>query len=559
MTTELEGARLDGAGTWDVLEESPFPVIVTDAAGLVVDASASALAALPGLRRAASLGDCAPAWLAVADRAGVASAAGEVGDGYLRAQATGWAGGRRAWWLTDETRYETTRLALARERDRTDFLVEASNQLLSSLNVDKCTATTAVLAARYLADSSIVVAPTAGRRLPITRATAEGVVTRETVSRDPGEVPGLSEALQGFPPVPSRWIDPASAPDWLIPRGQSEIGSLMVTPLPGNGVAAGALVLLRRPGREQFTEDEERFARLFAARAGAALGAARLFQEQASVARTLVQELLPPRLGRMDGVEFAAAYRPSRDDHRIGGDFYDFHPANDLDPRALIVLGDVCGKGIEAAVLTGKIRTSLHTLRTVQSDHVAVLGLLNSALLSSAHTRFATMVLASVRAEGGQVELTLTCAGHPAPMIVRADGTVHPAPAHGTLIGALADVRFTSCSVTLAPGEACLLYSDGITEVRGGPLGTEMFGVERLTATLAECAGLPAEAIVERVQMLAIEWAGRAPHDDMALVAICAPLDQAISADADASADAGRGIGSGGWFAAMPGGRQETG
>lgn len=525
MRTQHDEVEAGGTDVWDVLEASPFPVIVTDGNGVVVETSASAAAALPGLRRRATLAEAAPAWLAAADTAGRADAVGPVGSVFMRAHATAWAGDRLAWWLTDETDHENARSALARERDRTAFLVEASNQLLSSLNVDKCMVTTATLAARYLADSSIVVAPSSGRRLPITRATARGAVSREVVVQDPGDVPGLTEALQGFPPVPSRWIDPSTVPDWLIPRGQNEIGSLMVTPLPGNGVGAGALILLRRPGREQFTEDEERFARLFATRAGAALGAARLFQEQSAVARALVEELLPPRLGRMEGVEFAAAYRPSRDDQRIGGDFYDFHPPNELDPRALIVLGDVCGKGIEAAVLTGKIRTSIHALRTVRAEHGAMLELLNSALLNSSHTRFATMVLASVQPELRRVEVTLTCAGHPAPLIVRTDGSVRTAQTRGTLIGAVPTVQSTSCTVALGPGDACLLYSDGITEARGGPLGTEMFGVERLSEVLGECAGLPAEAIVERIQMLAVEWAGRGPHDDMALVAICVPND----------------------------------
>lgn len=98
--------------------------------------------------------------------------------------------------------------------------------------------------------------------------TRDGEPVRRQVGVEPDLVPGLPEALQGFPPVPSRWIDPAAAPAWIVPEGFGTVGSIVVTPLPGHGVPAGALVLLRGAGQTPFTENEEVFARLFAARAG---------------------------------------------------------------------------------------------------------------------------------------------------------------------------------------------------------------------------------------------------------------------------------------------------
>ncbi len=102
-----------------------------------------------------------------------------------------------------------------------------------------------------------------------------------------------------------------------------------MTPLPGHGVPAGALVLLRRNASGAFSSEEEVFARIFAARAGAAMSAARLYAEQSSLAHTLMQDLMPPVLRRVAGVEFAGGYRPSKNNERIGGDFYDVHPAAD--------------------------------------------------------------------------------------------------------------------------------------------------------------------------------------------------------------------------------------
>jgi serine phosphatase RsbU (regulator of sigma subunit) len=144
-----------------------------------------------------------------------------------------------------------------------------------------------------------------------------------------------------------------------------------------------------------------------------------------------------------------------------------------------VVLGDVCGKGLEAATLTGKIRNTLQALTPLAADHQAVLELLNGAMLSTEHARFATLVLASVTNRDGEVALRLTSAGHLPPLVIRDGGRVEQADT-GTLIGALPNIAAQSFETSLAPGETCVLYTDGVTEARGGPLGGYMFGEERL-------------------------------------------------------------------------------
>ncbi|MFE2755936.1 PP2C family protein-serine/threonine phosphatase [Actinosynnema sp. NPDC059335] len=379
----------------------------------------------------------------------------------------------------------------------------------------------AELAASHLADAAWVVAPGSRGDHPVTRCVRGGDVAYERVSIDPEGVSGLAEALRGFPPVPSRWIEPSSAPSWLVPEGFGEVGSILVTPLPGQGVPAGALVLLRRHGQAEFGEDEEVLARLFAARAGSAISAARMFAQQVSITDTLVGELLPPTLHHVDGVEFAGRYRPALDTERVGGDFYDVHPVPG--GETLAVLGDVCGKGLEAAVMTGKVRTTLRALLPLADDHLRVLGLLNDALRKPHHTRFVTLVLASVTRVGDDVRVRVTSGGHPPPLVVRTTGEVHEAPTRGTLIGVLPDIDAVTAEVVLAPGETCLLYTDGITEAVGGPLGGEVFGEERLHRVLAACAGMPADAVAEHVHMVASQWVGAGGHDDVAVLAITAP------------------------------------
>jgi serine phosphatase RsbU (regulator of sigma subunit) len=503
---------------------APLPVVVADRDGVITDLNDRWRDVLPAATAGALLADTAPAWLAHAHAVlstgqDLVEATGSLGERTVVAHPERLAGGAVAWWLVDTTAEERLRL----ERQRTEFLATASTALLASLNPGRCMEVTARLAATHLADAAVVLAPGRMGWYPTVFCARGGQPAHERRAVDPTTVPGLAEALQGFPPPPSRWIDPAAAPDWLVPDDFGAVGALVVTPLPGHGVPAGALVLLRRSRQAAFSEDEELFARLFAARAGVAMSAAHVYAEQSSITEVLLRDLRPPTLREVDGVEFAGRYRAALDTDQVGGDFYDVHPAAEENGETLAVLGDVCGKGLEAAVLTGKIRTTMRALLPMASDHQVLVRLLNDALVNNDDTRFATLVLASVLRDGAGVRLRLTSAGHPPPLIVRRDGRVEEADTRGTLIGVLPRVRSRTATATLSAGETCLLYTDGITEARGGPRGKEMFGEDRLKAVLTECGGLPAEAVAERVQMLAMQWAGRRTHDDMAVLAITAP------------------------------------
>ncbi|GHI84929.1 hypothetical protein Sxan_22930 [Streptomyces xanthophaeus] len=520
--------------------EAPYPVLVADDRAVVTVVNDAAGLVFPHARPGVSMAEAAPEWLSAAHADVAASALrrleagqtvqGPVGKRVFEAHPIAQGDGMVAWWLVDDTDHRLARKALHMEKERTAFLTQASNLLLSSLNLERCMDVTAQMAAEHLADAALVIAPSHGRVLPVVSCLRSGAPTTTTLAADPSMVPGLREALQGFPPVPSRWIDPAAAPDWLLPEGFGTVGSIVITPLPGHGVPAGALVLLRRSGHAAFTEGEEVFARLFAARAGAAMSAARLYAEQASITEILMRELLPPTLHQVSGVDYAGGYRPSKSHERVGGDFYDVHPAPVEGDASLVVLGDVCGKGLQAAVMTGKIRNTMHALLPMADDHHRMLSLLNTSLLNTENARFATMVLASAARTGSSVELRLTSAGHPAPLILRSDGRVEEVSTRGTLVGVLPSLSTETARVTLAAGDACFLYTDGISEARGGPLGDVMFGEERLKGVLSECAGMPAEAVVERVQMLASQWLGDGDHDDMAVVVISAPRTNHLSA-----------------------------
>jgi serine phosphatase RsbU (regulator of sigma subunit) len=429
-----------------------------------------------------------------------------------------------AWFLRDHTEATEHAAALEVERSRTAFLAEAGRRLSASLNLRRCTRTTAELAVSHLADAAIVVSAVSGGqcswvRLSPGHAPEEGTLAERMLA----EVPGLAEALDGFPPIPSRWLDPAHAPGWLFPADLGPVGALLVIPLPGNAETAGALILARTGTHAVFTPEDEILARIFAARAGAALAAATLYQEQVATTAVLQADLLPPELPQPDGFELAASYQAARDSMRIGGDFYDVlgPPAGGDD--LVIALGDVCGTGPEAAVLTGKVRQTLRALRLVGVAPEDMLTVLNQALLESGarRQRFVTLVVGSVqRVEHGRVRLRFASGGHPPPLVLRHGGTVDEVPTKGTLIGVLPRTVVRPATVELSPGELCLLYSDGLTEARGGPSGDEQFGEDRLRRHLAECAGMPATVAVERLRQLVSDWVHGGPRDDIAILAV---------------------------------------
>ena len=485
----------------------------------------AALALAPGLRPGTSVSDAPIAALAEAIAAGRQTFTGTSDGRSLRGDRRDLGDEHYGWYLQDVT-------PLEEERARTAFLAEAGRRLAASLNHRRALRTTAELAVAHLADAAVVVLPAVRRRSDWVRLIKSGTVDEGSLREGMlGEVPGLIEALGGFPPIPSRWLDAGQAPEWLLPAGFGPIGALLVTPLPGNAQPAGALILARRGQHASFSDDDEMLARIFAARAGAAISAALLYREQVDTTAVLQSDLLPPELPQPDGVELAGSYQAAREALRVGGDFYDVFKPTPRSAETVIALGDVCGKGPEAAVLTGKVRQTLRALRLVEVPPAEMLGVLNQALLESGRQhRFVTLVVGSVvRTDHGRVRLTLASGGHPPPLVLRADGSVEEVPTSGTLIGVVPQTTVHPADVELAPGELCLLYSDGLTEARGGPSGNEQYGEKRLWDALASCRGMPAEAAVQRVRQLVSDWVRGGVGDDIAMLAVRAPSRTPLS------------------------------
>jgi integral membrane sensor domain MASE1 len=234
------------------------------------------------------------------------------------------------------------------------------------------------------------------------------------------------------------------------------------------------------------------------------------------IAHTLQTSLLPSALPAIPGIETAARFRPAHDGLEVGGDFYDVFPTGS--GSWAIVVGDVCGKGPEAAAVTALARYTLRAVAALEHSPSRILTRLNEALLRQGPAaEFCTAAYVRIDQETGGTRLTMCSAGHPLPLFLRAGGTAEPVGRHGLLLGLEADPGLTDVTVALGPGDALMLYTDGLTDAYA-PDGTLDAG--DLAAVLASCAGRPAPEIADRVQRAALYDDTRRPRDDVALVVV---------------------------------------
>ncbi len=232
-------------------------------------------------------------------------------------------------------------------------------------------------------------------------------------------------------------------------------------------------------------------------RAALAYDNARLYAERAQVARTLRRSLMPAALPAVPGLELESYFRPLEAGSEVGGDFYDVFADRD---GCWLVVGDVCGKGAEAAVITSFLRHTTAAYAREGSAPAAVLARVNEAMLEQDFEgRFATAILARLDYDSGGAVLTLAGAGHPAALLTRAGGATEELGAGGTLLGIFPNATVSETTTTLGVGDSLTLYTDGLSEAQAPSrmLSThEMIGAlqssspESPRATIAALLGL---------------------------------------------------------------------
>ncbi len=290
--------------------------------------------------------------------------------------------------------------------------------------------------------------------------------------------------------------------------------SAIVVPLIARRHVLGALSLLRLEGARPYDENDLVLGQELARRAALALDNARLYESTRHLALTLQQSLLPHAFPRIPGVNLSGFYRPAAEGQDVGGDFYDAFSIEE--GRFAFSIGDVCGKGPQAAALTALARYTIRALG--DRDPASILERLNDAVMRDRETlpeRYLTAVVATSSARNDEMDLEVAAAGHPPPLVRRADGTVEQVQATGLMIGVRDGVRYSSTRLTLSPGDAMVLYTDGLTDARAP--GT-IVSDQELKELLNRGQGLDAEQLASFLQESVT--GDDPPRDDIALLVV---------------------------------------
>jgi serine phosphatase RsbU (regulator of sigma subunit) len=454
--------------------------------------------------------------------------------------------GRLLWTLVKASEFENEqgrRLAVnvledlteAKERERhARFLSHASEVLTSSLDYEKTLRRVAELAVPGLADWCSVDVLEQGkiRQLAVAHADPEMVAyARELRTRFPPSIDDpsgvgavLRTGTRQFHPIVSEELLAANVHDEerLRIARELQMRSVMIVPMCSRQrEVLGAITFVAVAAAGAYDQHALAFAEEFAALAASAIENARLYQERKETAETLQRSLLPARLPSIPGWRLATLYEPAGSGV-IGGDFFDVFLT---DGGFTVVIGDVTGKGIEAATLTALARHSLRASALLGLSPASSLALLNRLLLDETELSLATVAVARARSSSAGVVMTLACAGHPLPLRHRYGAPPQELGEVGMLLGFRAADGWSEQQVRLEAGDTVLFYTDGVTDTpgRSGRLGEQ--GLQHMLS------GAPREPedLVQALRLALEEFrVGDAP-DDVAILAAQLVADRAGS------------------------------
>ena len=237
-----------------------------------------------------------------------------------------------------------------------------------------------------------------------------------------------------------------------------------------------------------------------------------------ALARTLQASFLPPVIRPIPGLDVAGAYRPAGDGSEVGGDFYDVFETER--GTWAVVIGDVCGKGASAAVVTALARYTVRAEALRAPFPSAVLSRLHAALLREQPDHCCTALFVVLEPAADGVGVAVSAGGHPLPLVGRGDGTFEAVGRSGTMLGLLEQPALHDVRTVLRPGDVMVLYTDGVTEARRDG---EFFDEERLRATVASTAAGEAQHVADSIVTAAVEFQDGDASDDIAVVAVKVP------------------------------------
>lgn len=404
---------------------------------------------------------------------------------------------------------------------RSEFLAEAARVLSSSLDYEETLRNVAALAVPDIADwCAVDLFDSEDRRVQVAIAhvdptkleMAERLRAYQPTQLDPDR--GLGKVLRtGEPELV------ADIPDELLAEAAADakhlellravgLRSALVVPMKVRGRTIGAISMVAAESERRFGVEDVDFAGHIADRAALAVENARLYTERSHIAETLQQSLLPDSLPTIQGWEATALYRPSGPESEVGGDFYDLWPVGE---DWIAIIGDVTGKGVEAAALTSLARHTAMEASETSSEPSYILSRVDAALKRHGDLAMCTAMAIRFRGATG----TVAIGGHP-PLIHLSEGGIRQLETHGSMLGCLEDASWPQEAFRMSPGETVVAITDGVTDALGK--GGARFGEHRLNEVLKNGAGEPVAKLLDRVTEALDAFEVGEQADDMALL-----------------------------------------
>jgi PAS domain S-box-containing protein len=413
---------------------------------------------------------------------------------------------------------------------RNAFLADASAALASSLDYEQTLRNVAELAVPGIADwcavdlvdddgdrRTVAVAHVDPERLVLAEALRRHVPDRVDPDEGLGRVLDTGEAVV-YPRVTDAMLA-AAAVDAEHLELLRAVGfrSLLIVPMRLGERILGAMTLVSAESVRTLDRFDQELAEQVAARAAAAIEHARVYSERSRIARMLQQDLLPEQLPAIPGYDLGSIYLPAVETSMVGGDFYDIW---EVKGRWLIVIGDVTGKGIEAAALTALVRHTLRAAAEFQRSPAELLSFVDATLKKRPSLSVCTALCFALEGDTA----TIAVGGHPLPLYITGDG-VREVGEHGPLLGAFPAARWQDSTLKLTAGSTLLAYTDGITDARDGD--QERFGLERLRKTLTQLAERPAAEMIDELARRLEDFQIGMHTDDTAAIAVHRSADGA--------------------------------
>ena len=434
---------------------------------------------------------------------------------------------------------EAVRARGSRTQDRLAFLADANRTWIASLDYEQTIAEFARLTVPRLGDWCAIHLRTEGdpdlRRYvahqdpeKVRAFTEDGDPLRsQTADQSSPLAPALTTGRSlVFPRITDDLLRRCARDDEAYERLRKlGLFSGIVVPLLGMHGVQGTLALVTAESRRRYSTADLPFVEELARAAASAIENARLLQSQSRMAQTLQSSLLTTDIPEIPGVDVVVRYRPAGEGALVGGDFYDVFEARES--SWTVALGDVSGKGPEAAAVTGLVRYTVRAAIVREVKPSSVLESVNRQILRQNVARFCTAVVARVDRTSSGLSMLVSSGGHPPPLVYRREQRVESLECAGSLLGVWPDPQLVDVPVELRPGDAIIFYTDGIIErfERAGRGGDA-----QLVALLWETEGGEAERIADRIYEEASIAEGEGPTDDMALVVLGVRRDAKASA-----------------------------